>query len=422
MKPTQKLLLALAVSLAFACGDDAKIKLPADGGGSSTIGPITGSYGDAGVRVASCDGAADGTPCGEANEETICIFDACIENSCGDNVRAYGEDCDDGNERDGDGCSARCKKEPKPGCGNGVLEPGEECDDGNTAEMDGCTAECKNPRCGDGAVSLGEECDDGNVGNGDACTSKCKTPPVLCGNGAMDEDEACDDGNTKDGDSCKADCTLPAGSMNDGTGGMSGGTGGTSGGTGGTGGTSGGTGGTSAGTGGTDEEDAGPVDEACQNCRELNCTNYQGYQNPVDGCFDAGPDGEAARGVFGVGMAGGHAPFTPEQVQTCVDAMACARAHHCGHTIGQIASDCYCGALAGSWDLDACNTANAASVAAHAPACQHEWEAVTGFTTPSDVLNAISDSEQTMAGYAYNLLECEATFCDGTSGPGDCVH
>lgn len=36
---------------------------------------------------------------------------------------------------------------PEPACGNGYLEDGEECDDGNSAEDDGCTTACQIP-CG----------------------------------------------------------------------------------------------------------------------------------------------------------------------------------------------------------------------------------------------------------------------------------
>ncbi len=53
---------------------------------------------------------------------------------CGDEIIEDGEECDDGNNINGDGCSADCKIE-KPGnesvCGNGIIETGEECDDGN---------------------------------------------------------------------------------------------------------------------------------------------------------------------------------------------------------------------------------------------------------------------------------------------------
>jgi cysteine-rich repeat protein len=53
-----------------------------------------------------------------------------------------GEECDDGNTADGDGCSASCTNEVTPVCGDGILQSGEECDDGNTADGDGCSATC----------------------------------------------------------------------------------------------------------------------------------------------------------------------------------------------------------------------------------------------------------------------------------------
>jgi cysteine-rich repeat protein len=36
---------------------------------------------------------------------------------------------------------------PSPVCGNGMQEPGEECDDGNTYDGDGCLADCKKANC-----------------------------------------------------------------------------------------------------------------------------------------------------------------------------------------------------------------------------------------------------------------------------------
>jgi hypothetical protein len=43
--------------------------------------------------------------------------------------------------------------------------------------------------------------------------------------------------------------------------------------------------------------------------------------------------------------------------------------------------------------------------------CRDEWEAITGQTAPGLVLASISDAENTIAGWAYFLLECEETFC-----------
>jgi len=64
-----------------------------------------------------------------------------------------------------------------PVCGNSFLEPGEECDDGNTQNGDGCSFDCeKEAACGDGKVNQdGEQCDDGNTNDGDGCSATCQT-------------------------------------------------------------------------------------------------------------------------------------------------------------------------------------------------------------------------------------------------------
>ena len=64
---------------------------------------------------------------------------------CGDGVvNQQSEQCDDGNNQDGDGCSADCLIEevPIPVCGNNVVELPEQCDDGNLEDNDGCSANC----------------------------------------------------------------------------------------------------------------------------------------------------------------------------------------------------------------------------------------------------------------------------------------
>ncbi len=69
---------------------------------------------------------------------------------CGDGVIGAGEQCDDGNTADGDGCSHACALEGgvTPACGDGILEAGEGCDDGNTATGDGCSAACQSESTG----------------------------------------------------------------------------------------------------------------------------------------------------------------------------------------------------------------------------------------------------------------------------------
>jgi cysteine-rich repeat protein len=98
---------------------------------------------------------------------------------CGNDIVEPGEQCDDGNAADGDGCSASCRIEtPSPVCGNGIVETGEQCDDGNTANDDGCSSICLLeallPDCGDDFIDIGEQCDDGNTLSGDGCSAACR--------------------------------------------------------------------------------------------------------------------------------------------------------------------------------------------------------------------------------------------------------
>ena len=131
----------------------------------------------------------------------------CTAEQCGDGVVAGTETCDDANAKAGDGCSANCTVEspaaterdgwvcPTPGqacvrttCGNGEIEGTEQCDDGDNDMGDGCTPACrKEPSCpvaggacksvcGDGMIlptDTDQECDDGNSTNGDGCSSTC---------------------------------------------------------------------------------------------------------------------------------------------------------------------------------------------------------------------------------------------------------
>ncbi len=134
------------------------------------------------------------------------ISDSWIWLSCDrDGIHDAGEQCDDGNATNGDGCSATCKLEY---CGNLVLDPGELCDDGNKLSGDGCSSDCKSKEtCGNGIVDVakGEKCDDGNTQNGDACNANCALPS--CGDGVLNVGETCDDGNKLSGDGCNATCT-----------------------------------------------------------------------------------------------------------------------------------------------------------------------------------------------------------------------
>ena len=138
-----------------------------------------------------CDAEGGGTP-----TECPCVF---VVPTCGDGIcNQASEECDDGNQEDGDGCDSNCMTTR---CGNGVVSVDENgqpeaCDDGNDDHSDGCV-DCENARCGDGHLWVGRElCDDGNDVDNDECSNTCS--PASRGNGVIDEGEQCDDGNEDD--------------------------------------------------------------------------------------------------------------------------------------------------------------------------------------------------------------------------------
>jgi fibro-slime domain-containing protein len=182
--------LALAFSLAgFGC---AKVGQQQTGTGGSG----GGSGSDGGAGASGNDGASgfrfDAPIFGEHPPASV----------CGNSTIDFGENCDDGNTADGDGCSSGCVSEPHwtcpPAggkcvhdvvCGDGMIEGTEACDDGNTTAGDGCAADC--------TLECGWECPGGT-----ACRA------AKCGDGKVAGKEQCDDGNNTDGDGCAADCTL----------------------------------------------------------------------------------------------------------------------------------------------------------------------------------------------------------------------
>ncbi|MEM9192756.1 MAG: DUF4215 domain-containing protein [Myxococcota bacterium] len=152
--------------------------------------------------------------------------------SCGDSLLGAGEDCDDGNTNNDDGCSSSCEVEANFACveagtpciqivtcGNARIEGDETCDDRNTTSGDGCSASCeleagwecptvgaacRATRCGDGLVAGFELCDDGGVcngGNGTACTSDADCATAADG-------DTCE---PQAGDGCSASCQLEDG-------------------------------------------------------------------------------------------------------------------------------------------------------------------------------------------------------------------
>jgi cysteine-rich repeat protein len=178
-------------------------------------------------EVDGCEDIGDGS-CMRRNGDRC--SDTCrIEPSiCGNETVEFGEQCDGQ-----DGCSSICTYVSAGTCGNGIREAHEQCDDGNNDNGDGCSANCFRPYCGDGVIDRGEECelneencfncilnlcgngridsgetcDDGNGMPGDGCSGWCLIENV-CGNANLDGGEICDDGNDFDGDGCSSVCLF----------------------------------------------------------------------------------------------------------------------------------------------------------------------------------------------------------------------
>lgn len=126
------------------------------------------------------------------NGAAVALDDVAISSLCGNGTMNTGEQCDDGNNADGDGCQSDCTlPEMPPACGNGTVDAGEECDDGNTAVNDGCNAQCAvEPSDSDldgvpdevdncAVVANGDQQDTDGNGRGDAC-DRAPPPPHGC--------------------------------------------------------------------------------------------------------------------------------------------------------------------------------------------------------------------------------------------------
>ncbi|MCB9596011.1 MAG: DUF4215 domain-containing protein [Sandaracinaceae bacterium] len=193
-----------------ACGDGI-----VQTGEQCDVGPTPTTWCVGCARVGSTCGngvleATEGEECDDANATDGDGCSAvCRVESCGDGIvqAGRGEACDDGGNGDGDGCSDACELE---GCGDGNVHPGlgEACDDGPANGDDAaCTSACAVAECGDGLVLLGvEECDDGNDAVGDGCNAACVIE--RCGDGAPGPGEECDDGNADERDGCSPACRF----------------------------------------------------------------------------------------------------------------------------------------------------------------------------------------------------------------------
>ncbi len=133
-------------------------------------------------------------------------------------------------------CVATAVHANGPVCGDGVVDAGEECDDGNNVDGDGCSAQCRNEsaccwQCLTAEnLTIASFCQ--NVLSAQACATfefqigctgvsqpQTFTQGVTCanadcghcGNGIVNEGEECDDSNRDGGDGCSALCLVEEG-------------------------------------------------------------------------------------------------------------------------------------------------------------------------------------------------------------------
>ena len=227
---TRSISLGLTALVLAACGDAGDGTSVTQGATDSASSGTTGETNDPSnttpptsesTPTTTTDEPTGGTISGTGNEsgsDTTAATEPATDTGmvnpeCGNNVVEGTEQCDDGNQVDGDGCEANCVNTAV--CGNGTVEVGEVCDDGNTDDGDMCSADCLtetvDAECGNGKQEGDEQCDDGNQDAGDGCEADCTITPPECGNMKVEMGEACDDGNDVNGgpdDFCKNDCTV----------------------------------------------------------------------------------------------------------------------------------------------------------------------------------------------------------------------
>lgn len=128
--------------------------------------------------ASDCD---DGRPCN--GEETCGDDHVCVEGT----PLPRGESCEQPSGAEGVCRDADCVP---AACGNMVEDDGEECDDGNTTDGDGCNSDCTYS-CENDA-----DCDDGSVCTG---TETCNVETHVCVAGTLLE---CDDGSPCTSNQC----------------------------------------------------------------------------------------------------------------------------------------------------------------------------------------------------------------------------
>lgn len=164
--------------------------------GDRVVDPATGEDCDDGNETAldgcendcefTCSAAADCDDDLECNGAEVCGADhVCAAGT----PLASGDAC---TQPEGDPGVCRDSACVPAGCGNGLMDGGEECDDGNMVDGDGCDGDCTF------SCSVDTDCDDASVCTG---TETCDVATHACVAGEM---LACNDGSPCTSDECDA--------------------------------------------------------------------------------------------------------------------------------------------------------------------------------------------------------------------------
>ncbi|GEM_PF-6274818 len=178
-------------------------------GPASSSSPGTGSSSSPGTGGGRCEEVCGSLYFQCALQGLHCF----LSNVPGSTVARYCElspmnpgDTDCGDGRPDSSSSATSSAGPEDLCGNENIDSGEECDDGNTENNDGCSSTCATETCGDDIRQSNEECDTGSRNGSENSLCRFNCTIIECGDGVFDFGEECDDGNVVDGDGCDSSC------------------------------------------------------------------------------------------------------------------------------------------------------------------------------------------------------------------------
>jgi cysteine-rich repeat protein len=178
-----------------------------DGLDNDCDGEVDEELGTTTCGLGACEHTVDN--CVSGQTQTCDPFEGASTEICTGEID---EDCDGLVDCNDDDCSEDPACQEPAVCGNNVVEEGEQCDDGNNINGDGCNSECVIEFCGDSIINnVNEECDDGQEntdtpcipGYDDSCTY-CDTSCVehtifdgTCGDSFVDEPYEICDGNSQ---------------------------------------------------------------------------------------------------------------------------------------------------------------------------------------------------------------------------------